>query len=196
MKATQITENRKISDYLPGFVEEAFHKLGEDQRGPAEIVMVRTQRAIGGGVLSSAIEHTGDLINRMTAHLFLVDFGYEMVADKVYRMHRLLTNPYGFGREFEENCVANADYYKVDVSKYKARIAEGMAEYRKQHLALPSYNKPHLMCKSATDALGRYDWDAAGAALADLRAYCSDIETYKTAITDYTLDADGNLAKL
>lgn len=99
-------------DIFPNNVRRAFVKLGDDQRGTPESVMIDVQFLMGGGVLNPIVEHVGDLTHRVT-HLVKYtpsdrlpsssELGYWMVDEKVHKCLRMLQHGYGFNREFEQN---------------------------------------------------------------------------------------------
>src|SRR3954463_3890963 len=83
--------------------DQDFFALASAQRNLPEKAMLQFQHAMGGGIMSSATEHIGDLTHRMSEKNTFRSAGYEYVKEKVVKCLRWLTNPYGFEREFEEN---------------------------------------------------------------------------------------------
>lgn len=157
------TPTTRFSRTLNQDMKRAFVELGELQRGEPEIAMVRAQHALGGGVLSYAIEHTGDLTHRMTEQLKWRDdgFGYEYVANKVNKVLRVLNSGYGFEREHNENMQSNARVGNTDPATYIARADEALRAYADAHAALPAYNDAQRHARDAAVSLGRKQFDAA-----------------------------------
>ena len=81
--------------------ERFFNEVAWLQRGYPEEQMRVIQLIAGGGPLSMAVEHGGDLINRM-AKIFH-DGGYEYAEDKIRKVHNVVTQGYGFEKESLEN---------------------------------------------------------------------------------------------
>lgn len=125
---------------------DAFRELGNAQRGAPETAMVNAQKVLGGGVMSHAIEHTGDLTHRMTNMMDSDVDGIEYVAPKVKSVLRNLKSEYGFMRDFEENLKNNG----VD----RAAADEALKRYAEEHRKLPVYNRPQWLAREAAVALG------------------------------------------
>ena len=143
---------------LPPDVVDAFVKLGSAQRDKPESAMLRVQHAIGGGVLSFAVEHIGDLTHRMTHMVPYENLGTEMVADKVTKILRALRNPYGFEREHLENVKNNAAYRKISYEEAKKKVDDALKAYAQEHNKLPVYNKAQWMARESAIALGEQDF--------------------------------------
>ena len=131
--------------------EEAFNKLARDQRGDPEIAMLRAQKKLGGGVMSYALEHTGDLTHRIAEQSGT--YGSEYVAPKVERVLRMLKNPYGFKREHEENLINNKRLPEDEKAV--------LEEYAAAHERLVTYNPVQEAGKQAAIKLARKDFDGA-----------------------------------
>jgi hypothetical protein len=133
---------------LPVSVVKAFDDLASAQRGRPERAMGAAQWALGGGVLSFAIEHTGDLTHRGwdAFHVARLDAGYEYMYDKVEKVLRTLTRPYGFRREHAENMRGN----KNDMQKVRNRLKI----YAEEHKKLPVFNRMQWLSREAAVALG------------------------------------------
>lgn len=171
---------------LPQSVIEAFNELAQEQRGYPEHAMLNAQHIMGGGVLSHAIEHIGDLTNRM-AQRTLVEYvgnaGIEYVYSKVRSVLRTLRNKYGFEREFRENLVAN----KVRVSD----AVTALKHYADAHARLKVYNPTQWVARESAVALGRLDFARAERLLTVLERRLVDEDTWWDAATQYKLDRDG-----
>jgi hypothetical protein len=177
---------------LPKPVAQKFWKLGDDQRGFPEGQMRNTQEALGSGVMSNAVEHIGDLTNRMTAHQF-ISHGYDMTGDKVDRMSYLLNNPYGFEREFEENLKSNAKYRGKDEQDFKKKALIELQKYAEEHKKLKVYNRPQWLARETAIALGERRYDDARKYLAELKKTTDkEKEGYIKDITQYEVDQNGN----
>ncbi len=84
MQFRQFLENR-----------EDFFQLAQLQRDIPEKMMLRFQFLMGGGVMSYAVEHAGDLTHRMSEKATFGTAGYEFVKKKVENLLRLLNQGYG-----------------------------------------------------------------------------------------------------
>jgi hypothetical protein len=130
--------------------------IAQVQRGKAEEAMKRAQIAIGGGVYGFAIEHTGDLEQRMTKELEQQwgDNGYGMVADKVDKVLSTLEHRYGFMKEHQENLEGNAKYNEIPLEQYKAKVDSTLKRYAEEHRKLPAYNQVQQLARASAIALG------------------------------------------
>lgn len=151
--------------------KEKFWAAADEQRGEAEETMVRAQRALGGGVLSYAIEHVGDLYHRMAEEVTWRSMGYENVESKVERVLRTLRHRYGFAREHRENMESSARHEGIPVEAYERRARHALRAYAEAHERLPVYNRAMLFARRAAIALGKERfWDAENA-LAELERH-------------------------
>lgn len=173
----------------PGFVLKAFDDMAGAQRGRPERAMGAAQWAMGGGVLNFAIEHTGDLTNRMAKKMhitYLGDAGLEYVDDKVRKVLRTIRWPYGFKREHEENMVNN----KVD----RAKVDRLLRRYADEHRKLPVFNLMQWNAREAAVALGEQNFPKAEAHLAEIeKVLDQDDAAWYAAATEFTLDREGKL---
>lgn len=136
----------------------SFQELANAQRDAPEAAMVRAQRALGGGVMSHAIEHSGDLIHRMTNQGPTWGYGYEWVSEKVKALLGSLDRGPGFGdpsrrdwltfmQEHAQNLASNADYGKQDREAYRRNAEAALAQYIDEHLKLPVYNQAQAVAR-------------------------------------------------
>lgn len=130
----------------------AFRVMGDFQRGDPERHMVETQSKMGGGVMSYAIEHIGDLTHRMSEVVRLPESALDTVTDKVDKMLRLLTSGYGFKREFFENL--NTNYKGSDFDSFKNEVIDDLKKYANLHREVPVYNDMQFAAREAAVALG------------------------------------------
>ena len=149
--------------------DEAFEATANLQRGTPEVQMVNTQRLMGGGVLSHAIEHGGDLLHRMTERGG--NFS-EFARPKVKSLIRSLENEYGFGREFTENMRSNYRS-KLEAAKsqgkefyptfedYEDAVLKNLDNYAAYHSQLPVFNELQQAARDTAISLGKRDFDGA-----------------------------------
>ena len=164
--------------------EEEFHNanhtdflhnhVASHQRGESEEKMLDVQHANGGGVMSYAVEHTGDLIHRMSERSAQTGGGHAYVKSKVNGVLRVLTNPYGFMREHKENMNNNAKYREKDFDQHKAKIDQSLQEYADAHRKIPVFNEAHSLARSAAVALGEKNIQQAVAHLKRLKSYLDE----------------------
>lgn len=174
-------------------IAEKFSDIGNQQRGTPEILMVKLQHYMGGGVLSSAIEHVGDLLHRMTHHAIYNRFYPDLVYEKANKIHRLLTNPYGFEREMKENFVANSKYKNIPFDEFKENIDKNLLEYSNAHAQLPVYNKLQYAAREAAIQLGKKNFEEVINILDYLKTISKDVEKFNKLASEYTLDANETL---
>lgn len=157
-----IRGNRFFDMRKPTPEEKKFMDLADAQRGEPEKAMVRAQHQMGGGVLSVAIEHVGDLTHRMSERFALgANMGYEYVKPKVERALRLLRQPYGFEKEVLENSASNARFRNADPAVFKQETDALLLDYANQHRQLPVYNDMQEAARDAAIALGEGNYWAA-----------------------------------
>jgi hypothetical protein len=162
LQARGIRGNEMFDMRNPTPEEKKFIDLADMQRGEPEKAMVRAQHHMGGGVLSVAIEHVGDLTHRMSERYALgADMGYEYVKPKVQRALSLLRQPYGFEKEVLENYRSNARFRNVDPIAFQQETEALLQEYARQHLKLPVYNDMQEAARDAAVALGEGNYWAA-----------------------------------
>lgn len=159
----------------------AFTKLAEQQRGAPEMAMLKVQRAMGGGVMNVAIEHTGDLIHRMTELTKYGSVNQYTVQQKVDRVLNMLKHPYGFEKEHHENLTNNASYYGKPVGEVRTAVRDALLKYADEHQKLPVYNLPQWLAREASIALGRGRYEDAIRHLTELKALASSKEFGKAA---------------
>ena len=140
-------ENRELRGKL-------FQELANKQRGTPEILMVEAQGILGGGVLSQAIEHTGDLTHRIAdKYDFFDGYGYD-VGNKVDRVLRSLRSEYGFEKEFNENIRAASSYKGIPEKRLRDAATKALQKYADAHKSLRVYNEPQKWARDAAVALG------------------------------------------
>ena len=143
-------------------VYDAFHELAMVQRGKPERAMTDLAISGGGGVMGHAAEHIGDLTHRMAE--YGGKFGSEYVKPKVDKMLKLITNEYGFRKEFLENLENNAKYFHKEnkinkpFEEYKSRFIRNnllnLEKYAEEHKKVPVYNELQLAAREAAVSLG------------------------------------------
>lgn len=159
--------------------KEDFITLANLQRDKPEKAMRKVQFVMGGGVMNFAVEHTGDLINRMTGqHSFSLYGGYEFVKEKSEKLLRILTNPYGFEREFMENIKTNAPYMKTTEEELKEKVFQAMEKYAIEHEQLPTYNTAQKLAQKAAVSLGRRKFKETILALKMLQSHLGSKEQW------------------
>lgn len=158
------SQTRRYRDDIDPEVYDAFDELAEIQRGAPEIAMTSAQRALEGGVLSYALEHTGDLTHRMAEKGGV--YGTEYVKPKVNRLLDSLTSGYGFEKEHLENLKNTAQFnydklgkntnlsFEQFYQEYVDKVQEKIKAYAEEHKKVPVYNDMQLAGREAAIALG------------------------------------------
>ena len=188
--AARVVSSFYMSDWveqtgLPEGVIESYGVMGDLQRGLPESAMVEAQKVLGGGVLSSAIEHVGDISNRMSP-MHGLDWGYDATMDKTESNLRRLKSGYGFGREFSENLVSNANYQGVDIGEYTKSVDVALKKYADAHAELPAYNKIQELARDAAVALGRKKFDEATRILEELAERISTKQKFIAELREFS----------
>lgn len=176
---------------LPPNVAAAFVKLGEEQRGTPEILMVEAQHLMGGGVFCFLIEHVGDLTHRMTNLAKWGGSGWDMVHEKVRKLLPPFRNPYGFEREMNENFEANARHRGETLAVFLANLAPVIRAYTQAHRALTVYNRCQWLAREAAVAAGDMDFARCERLLTVLEEMLATPTTFEAEAFAFTLGADG-----
>lgn len=184
---------REEHEKLPDNVQEAFYDIANQQRGSPEKVMLKIQHTMGGGVLNPVVEHTGDLIHRMTKNT--LDFGYEPMKEKVDRVLKYLSSPYGFKKEMEENIRNNARYKEIDPEQFKDKLEELLEKYAEEHSNLPVYNEAQYLANQAAINIGKEKFNSAIKNLENLKSHLSSKEEWIDFSSQYQIDNNGNLVE-
>jgi hypothetical protein len=171
---------------------ENFWRLGDNQRGLPEHLMVKAQRELGGGVLFPAIEHIGDLTNRMTPKHSL-GFAYEETLGKAQRYLRSLKSGYGFRREFEENLRNNAQFNNESLEEHRSKVNAALDAYADAHEKLVTYNPLQTLARDAAVSLGRRDFEKAATLLQD---FVDRIPTREDFVAEMRFTPEPDLTKL
>jgi len=184
----------EITSKLPEDVIEAFTELANMQRGEPEHLMLKVQMLMGGGVINPVVEHTGDLIHRMTHLARYNNFGREYVKEKTERVLRALKHPYGFVKEFNENIITNAKYKGVeDAEEFKNKISIALQKYANSFKKLPVYNNLQWSAKYAAIHVGEQDFSKAIQAISYIDRIADNREKYERKAREYSRDSFGNL---
>lgn len=165
---------------------EAIAKIGVGQRGKPEHLMVEAQMIMGGGVLQHAIEHVGDLTDRMGPRHGL-EWGYEEAVDKATTCLRKLRSTYGFAREHAENLASNARFRGVSVERHAVEVNEALERYAAAHAELEAPTRIHAIARDAAVQLGRQDFNGAAE---KLEALLEAIPTFEAYISELSGEND------
>lgn len=164
-----LKESESLNVYNSQEAKDKFIELANGQRGKPEILMVHCQHLLGGGVLSHAIEHIGDLTHRMS-EAYAVEYdsfssSLEYFKPKVDKMYNLLNSSYGFEKEFLENCTNNHRFYNEsgktnkDFDNWFVDIKKELKKYSEAHSELTVYNEPQFHAREAAVSLGELRFD-------------------------------------
>ena len=137
--------------------KEQLFELAELQRDIPENAMLKAAIFLEGGVMPWALEHTGDLIHRMSEEMTFKSAGYSFVKNKVEKVLSGLKGPYGFMKEFFENIKSSSEYRKLNYDAFMAESLYLMGKYSQAHEDLPAYNEAHRLARKAAASLGRLD---------------------------------------
>jgi hypothetical protein len=180
---------------LPLSVIEDFEELADAQRGEPEEAMQSVQWAHG-GVLNWAVEHIGDITNRMAADLRWdslstagdkIDKAYFQLGRGTFHNRDWIT----FGEEHERNVASNVDYHDVDRDDYERKLHARLERYVAAHRRLPVYNRAQWLARQAAIHVGSMDFDRAFGVIAQLKEMSEDEDRWWAEATDYRLGPDG-----
>ena len=189
-----LQENRNLE--LPEHVIRAFEEIGNIQRGRPEQFMVRLQHKMGGGVMNVAIEHSGDLIHRLTHMTGYGYYGITELNEKVAKLLSYLRHPYGFEKEFEENIINNAKYRNKESEAFYREIIKDLRVYSQLHEeSYKVYNKIQYYCQRVPVFLGKLDIRSCIVYLELLNELIKNEQVLKQNATEYELDRNGNLVE-
>ena len=141
-----------------------YWQLSTNQRDVPERRMVQAQKVTGGGVINPAIEHIGDITDRMGPRHSL-GFSYEESKGKAEKYLRSLRSGYGFRREHEENLRSNAEYLNIPLEEHTAKVNAALDAYADAHAALKTYNPLQTLARDTAVALGRREFEKAATLL-------------------------------
>ena len=182
--------DERTSEHLPDDVIQAFEQLGHAQRGEPEVAMLAVQQVMGGGVLSMAVEHVGDITHRMS---HMVRFNTVLGAEKIHKTYKWLISPYGFEREMKENIISNAKYRDVPLKAFRDRLTHALRAYASAHAKLTVYNKAQWLAREAAVAVGLEDFDQAKRCLHELVAMSPSESVFAQHAMEYHRDDNGVL---
>jgi hypothetical protein len=170
---------------VPDEVLEVFSKtLAEAQRGEPEHAMLQAQRALGGGVLSYAIEHTGDITHRgWKAFHLRRGLSCDYVHEKTKKVLKTLQHGYGFEREHEENMLASNSDPEL--------VRKRLRAYAEAHSRLPVYNVAQRTARDAAVYLGQQRYHRVEPLLESLVRATEDCDRWYEMATEYTPGSDG-----
>lgn len=168
---------------VPPEIEQKFQDLADQQRGIPEEAMKDIQMTRICQLYGFVIEHTGDLIHRMSEQINFFQGGYDNVGNKVDKvLYTLDAGDHGglpFEKDMARQIADNVQYRKEntregDPSYKTAEEATGALKtmskaYADAHRGLPTYNRVQELAKKAAVALGDWDFNGARLALYDLR---------------------------
>lgn len=177
-------------------VIEAFEKTASIQRDVdecAEIKMKQVNSYMGTGVLAWALEHVGDIAQRMTHHAKYGQVYIELVRKKVNDNLRELSSGYGFDRNHQENLIDSAQLNEIELTEFKAVVEQKLNEYAEAHKKIPVYNKPQWLAREAAIALGEQDFDRSKGCLLILSNLLKNDMDFLKRSTSVMRDKQGNI---
>ena len=192
----RIEEIFEQQEELPDKVIQAFVDLGEQQRGRPERAMLKVQKTAGGGLLLGLVEHTGDLIHRMTHQMkFGSDKdGFPEVSEKVDKIQKRLRIDGGFENEFIRNLTSNAEFEEKDPDEFIDEIKRLLENYANEHRKLPTYNRAQWLANQAAISVGEQEWVIALRRIREIESILrKGEEAWNEAATEFELDSSGNL---
>ena len=183
----------------------AFEQVRFQQQGEAEYMGGGAGSAAnpslfhGAGVYTVLTEHLGDLLNRMTQkYCERIDFGHEMVKEKVDRALRYVTDSYGFKKEIDENLKSNwihagsPDTFENWISDFDA----ARKRYVDAHQRLPIYNEVQRLARQVAIDLGQRADARLETNLELLKRHLSNKDHWNVEASMVMIGGDGSLLPL
>lgn len=167
----------RFKTWLEATKEDFFH-LADSQRGKPEVAMREFQVIMGGGIMSYATEHIGDLTHRMSEKPTFGYGGYGYVKRKVENCLNILKQRYGFEREFEENIKNNAIHFNTNEEELRAKVYSALERYADEHEKLKTHNDAQENAKQAAVNLGRRNYSAVIGCLEELNKHLGTEEEW------------------
>lgn len=188
---------------------DKFQELADLQREKPETAMMRARNFMGGGVLSHAIEHVGDINHRMNEGLDSFNSGTHGWGNVMKKARDLHFNRPGdwmsFKKEHEWNMDSNYGYYKehghqgkpftMTREEFDAEIAKRLNAYADEHAKLPVYNKIQWWAREAAISLGRQDFSRANYYLQKILSYDKDLKSWLEETSKYDPDFEKKMKK-
>lgn len=169
---------------------DAFVELGHLQRHKPEKAMFNYQMKIGGGCMSMALEHAGDIIHRVTHHTKYNSLYRGYAEDKADIVLARLTSNYGFLKQHHENLINNNN---GDLKEFQDKAKMHLANYADEHSKLPAYNKFHQLCKMGCIHLANLDTNAAISCFTQIKNLASDPVAFAEAASSVFRNSDGKI---
>lgn len=169
-------------------VMREFDDVYQQHLGSSEQAMGAAVKHLGTGVMSGALEHTGDLLARMTNGAKHGYFGYEEVREKTLRLLQLLQNPYAFEREYRLELRNTAAYRGIRPDGFRRTTEDLLRAYREAHARLPAYNYPQWLAREAAVSLGDGRYATTTQHLQNLMKLLVSRETFDQHASQYWLD--------
>lgn len=149
---------------------DKFSELANLQLNKPENFMKDLQKYMGGGAVSSMIEHIGDLTHRISQNMYVyngkVERALENIEPKINNALRRLNMEKPLLEELYENIDNNFIYDKSysnskieesTVEEFKERVIRDLKEYARLHSELPVYNDVQRYARDAAVCLGNLD---------------------------------------
>jgi hypothetical protein len=155
-KPTLVERGLQPEETLAPDAAEAFTKVAAAQKGAPETTMLKVQAMTtrGGGALGGVVEHTGDIIHRMTHMAPQNEAGREFVKEKTQRVLAELQSGYGFGRSVAEGLAQQAKLHALDPKVIRDNVVAALKQYADAHRAIPVYNRAQWLAREAAVAVG------------------------------------------
>ena len=149
---------------------DKFSEIANLQRKKPEKFMQNLQLYMGGGTVSSMIEHIGDLSHRINQNMYIhngkVERSLENIEPKINNALRRFKMEKPILEEFYENIYNNFIYDKNSsnpkieentVEEFRERVIRDLKEYAKLHSELPVYNDVQRYARDSAVCLGNLD---------------------------------------
>lgn len=171
----------KQGRYMPS--EDWSKTVADAQRDKPESAMVKVQYKLGGGLMSTVIEHAGDILHRTYERININNgsFGYETVKYKVDLALRRISDLLLNKDEFRRNAVSNWANNKNSTGTSEQHLVEVkklLKEFGDAHAELPANNELQRRVKALNVALGNLDFNVAHRELQFLRTKLVNEKTW------------------
>ena len=163
----------------PEEVEKAFNDLADAQRGAPETAMEDVYKVMPGAYASS-LEHTGDIINRMSYRkgdtLIDLDSAIEKIISEHRNLNRTRSDGFTYDVRVRDQIASAAKVTGRDAGEIESELRAAGQKYADEHRKLTVYNEIQSLSKEASIALGEFRFDDARTHLAKLKGYVDEGE--------------------
>lgn len=149
--------------------QKIINDIADHQRDLPEKAMVEAQKIIGNGELSFIIEHSGDLIHRMSEYATYDSGGYAYVKEKVDKLIPALKQSSLSGEIARQRDSRRKLMEGQGIDNFDDLYYGSLRKYVEEHLKIKPVNRPQLLANLIATNVGSMNFSDALARLYELR---------------------------